>query len=300
MGGYDITPAGYAQMCHFLCSLANGKVILALEGGYNLTSISKSMTACLRVLLGEAPPPIFFKPSNKFAIETIRDVLETFSPFWPIFSLNFSLPKRGNFEQNEKLSLKQNRIEKNEKSSEEKKLQLDGASGSASGSGSDGRIPLIEKKEITLKASAADLSPNLVRTAIIYDPLMLRHRNEYEPTHIEKPERLSVTWDRLKSYGLIERCLRLESRRATKNELMMVHDEKYIDFIASSSEMNLEEIEEKISSQFDDVYLNQATFDCALLAAGSVLEAIDSLFRGDCKNAMALVRPPGKFFVLDF
>ncbi len=32
--------------------LANGKVVMALEGGYNLESISKSAAHCVRVLLG--------------------------------------------------------------------------------------------------------------------------------------------------------------------------------------------------------------------------------------------------------
>lgn len=102
-----------------------------------------------------------------------------------------------------------------------------------------------------------------------------------------------MTWRRLESHGLVERCLRLESRRATKSELLMVHDEAYIDLIASTSEMRIEEIEEKVCSQFDDVYMNRQTYDCALIAAGCVLQAVDSLFRGDCDNAMALVRPPG-------
>ena len=36
--------------------LRGGRVVLALEGGYDLEAISKSAAACLRVLLGEAPP----------------------------------------------------------------------------------------------------------------------------------------------------------------------------------------------------------------------------------------------------
>ena len=56
LGGCDLTPAGYAQMTHRLLSLAGGKVVVVLEGGYNLRSISRSMEAVVRVLLGEAPP----------------------------------------------------------------------------------------------------------------------------------------------------------------------------------------------------------------------------------------------------
>jgi histone deacetylase 6 len=41
-----------------LATLAQGRLVLALEGGYDLEAISKSAAACLRVLLGEAPPAI--------------------------------------------------------------------------------------------------------------------------------------------------------------------------------------------------------------------------------------------------
>ena len=56
LGGCDVTPAGYGQMLHQLNSLANGKIIVVLEGGYNLRSIAASTVACLNVLVGGSPP----------------------------------------------------------------------------------------------------------------------------------------------------------------------------------------------------------------------------------------------------
>jgi histone deacetylase 6 len=58
LGAMRLTPAGYAQMTARLATLAQGRLVLALEGGYDLEAISKSAAACLRVLLGEAPPAI--------------------------------------------------------------------------------------------------------------------------------------------------------------------------------------------------------------------------------------------------
>ncbi|KJE94768.1 hypothetical protein, variant [Capsaspora owczarzaki ATCC 30864] len=58
IGNYKVTPAGFARMTAWLKELAGGKVILALEGGYDLNSLSTCATACIRVLLGEQPPPI--------------------------------------------------------------------------------------------------------------------------------------------------------------------------------------------------------------------------------------------------
>ena len=44
----NVTPEGYAHLTYLLSGLAGGKIIVALEGGYNLTSISESMAACVR------------------------------------------------------------------------------------------------------------------------------------------------------------------------------------------------------------------------------------------------------------
>ena len=43
-------------MTQQLMGLASGKVVVALEGGYNLQSISRSAEAVCRTLLGEAVP----------------------------------------------------------------------------------------------------------------------------------------------------------------------------------------------------------------------------------------------------
>ena len=63
LGGCRITPPAYDHMTRELQTLAGGKVIVALEGGYNLVSISKSMAACANALLeGDAPPKERLEP----------------------------------------------------------------------------------------------------------------------------------------------------------------------------------------------------------------------------------------------
>jgi histone deacetylase 6 len=64
LGRFNITPAGFGQMTKMLSNLANGNMILALEGGYNLTSITESMSSCISILLGDtcySIPPIVAK-----------------------------------------------------------------------------------------------------------------------------------------------------------------------------------------------------------------------------------------------
>merc|ERR1711949_5934 len=56
LGGYKVTPAMYGHMTHQLAALAGGRVVVALEGGYNLGSISECAPACARALLGDPLP----------------------------------------------------------------------------------------------------------------------------------------------------------------------------------------------------------------------------------------------------
>jgi len=55
LGECFVSPAGFAHMTHMLKSVANGKMALVLEGGYNLRTIGRSLAACAEVLLGSPP-----------------------------------------------------------------------------------------------------------------------------------------------------------------------------------------------------------------------------------------------------
>ncbi|PHT47636.1 Histone deacetylase 5 [Capsicum baccatum] len=51
LGGCRVSPYGYAVMLNKLLVFARGKIVMALEGGYNLDSIANSVQACIEVLL---------------------------------------------------------------------------------------------------------------------------------------------------------------------------------------------------------------------------------------------------------
>lgn len=58
LGGYQVTPACFGYMTKKLMSLADGKVVLALEGGYDLQSLCDCAEVCLRALLNKQVPPL--------------------------------------------------------------------------------------------------------------------------------------------------------------------------------------------------------------------------------------------------
>ncbi len=84
LGEMRVTPEGFAAMTARLRSLAGGRLVLALEGGYNLGAISASAASCLGVLLSEdalrEPRVGAILPA---AERVLAEVLQEQVPFWP-------------------------------------------------------------------------------------------------------------------------------------------------------------------------------------------------------------------------
>lgn len=81
-------------MTQFLRGLAAGRVVLCLEGGYNVTSISYAMTMCTKALLGDPiPHPVDPKaPCHWSAVESITDVIKTHQKYWKSLKFYVALP----------------------------------------------------------------------------------------------------------------------------------------------------------------------------------------------------------------
>ncbi|KAJ5958003.1 Histone deacetylase class II [Penicillium vulpinum] len=82
LGGCFVSPACYAQMTHMLMTLANGKVAVCLEGGYNFKSISKSALAVTKTLMGEPPDRMLSSSPTDSAVAAVRRVRSIQSQYW--------------------------------------------------------------------------------------------------------------------------------------------------------------------------------------------------------------------------
>ena len=58
LGGYQVSSACFGYMTRQLMKLAGGRVIMALEGGYDLPAICDASYECVRALLGDEPLPM--------------------------------------------------------------------------------------------------------------------------------------------------------------------------------------------------------------------------------------------------
>ncbi|XP_073184381.1 polyamine deacetylase HDAC10 isoform X5 [Lepidochelys kempii] len=131
-------------------------------------------------------------------------------------------------------------------------------------------------------------------TALIYDDEMTSYKLLWDNPEcdIEVPERLLSSYEQLKRYHLLERCVHVPVREGTEEEIMLVHSSEYLEVVKSTQTMNEEELR-RVSGNYDAVYFHPNTYRCAKLAVGATLQLVDSVMSGKVCNGMALVRPPG-------
>ncbi|MCX7770551.1 MAG: histone deacetylase [Proteobacteria bacterium] len=120
-----------------------------------------------------------------------------------------------------------------------------------------------------------------MKVCLIYDDIFLQHH--MPPFHPESVDRLKAILEAIKNSKNIEGSIEwLKPRKATKQEVTLVHDEYYYDFIMNS----------KVGYLDSDTYLSEGTKEAALYAVGAVLTAIESITE-ERKRFFCLVRPPG-------
>ncbi|XP_026812396.1 histone deacetylase 6-like [Rhopalosiphum maidis] len=129
-------------------------------------------------------------------------------------------------------------------------------------------------------------------TGVIYDNNFTTHKCLWDEYYSENPQRYTSVLERCNSLGLIDRCIKISSRQATKEELLSKHTAEHIDLLESTEHYNDEELEE-LSSRYDSIYLHHSTYKQSLLAAGSSIELVKAVVDGRVQNGMAFVRPPG-------
>jgi histone deacetylase 6 len=77
-----VTSEGFAQMTHMLKSLANGKVVMVLEGGYNSRTVSDAVHKCTKALLGDPLDAIKCKFTSEGTPQLVEKVRRIVSPYY--------------------------------------------------------------------------------------------------------------------------------------------------------------------------------------------------------------------------
>ncbi|XP_070583794.1 histone deacetylase 5 isoform X3 [Erythrolamprus reginae] len=86
LGGYSVTAKCFGHLTKQLMDLADGRVVLALEGGHDLTAICDASEACVSALLGleleQLNQALLQQKPNSNAIATLENVIEIQSKHW--------------------------------------------------------------------------------------------------------------------------------------------------------------------------------------------------------------------------
>jgi acetoin utilization deacetylase AcuC-like enzyme len=119
-------------------------------------------------------------------------------------------------------------------------------------------------------------------TAVVED---LRYRAHRGPGgHPERPERLAAVHDAVAACsGPIER---LAPREATEEELLRVHSRGHVEGVADAARQAPRYLD-------PDTYVSPESYEVARLAAGACVDLARRVARGDLRNGLAAVRPPG-------
>ncbi|KAF2347987.1 Histone deacetylase domain, partial [Trinorchestia longiramus] len=150
-------------------------------------------------------------------------------------------------------------------------------------------IPLFDPME----KSRASLMKRRGETGVVFDMQMAEPHCLWDSEYPECPERYTSVINRCTELGLLERCVRVPARAATRQEILSQHSEALHELVKSSeTETDVEKLEE-ISSRYNSIYLHPKTSAMAELAAGSCVDLVTAVVEGRVHNGMAIVRPPG-------
>lgn len=137
---------------------------------------------------------------------------------------------------------------------------------------------------------------------------MLKHINLFEKGHPEQPERIRSIYKMHQDYKLLERMLCLPSRRATPEEVSLVHSLSHVELIRkmgdkkqkkhlTKADRNVEDEDYnhllKMSTNYNSVYFHPNTYESATMATGCALQVVDSVLKGESRCGVCIVRPPG-------
>ncbi|XP_070765769.1 histone deacetylase 6 [Enoplosus armatus] len=249
-GEMCVSPQCFHVLTHMLMTLAEGRLVLALEGGYNLQSTAQGAAACVRALLGGSCPPLTppTAPSDS-ALQSISQTVSALYPHWASLQTLEGGPLAG------------------------------------------GSVIRATTNEQSTKQNGPGPSV-ATTTGLVYDERMMEHLNMWDRHHPEQPQRIFKIFSKHQQLGLVDRCQRIPARLATEDELSRCHSAQHIKQMKATAVMKPRDLH-KLGNEFNSIFINNQSFQSALLAAGGCFNTVERILTGQVSNGVAIVRPPG-------
>ena len=124
-----------------------------------------------------------------------------------------------------------------------------------------------------------------MQLALLNHPSCAQH--DLGPWHPEQPKRIAAIENELEREGLSGKLLQLEARLAKRAELERIHPANYLDTLINAVP------DSGINWLDPDTGVGPHSWQAALHAAGSGIQAVDDILSGKYQRAFCNVRPPG-------
>ncbi|XP_040173259.1 histone deacetylase 6 isoform X2 [Anopheles arabiensis] len=176
------------------------------------------------------------------------------------------------------------------------KLRMSATSQNGTGAGGDQRrssdFTEVQLKDIFQNAQSG---ARTVRgpTGILYDERFALHRCLWDTNYPECPERYLRVMERFTIGQLVDRCQFIAPRPATRAELLTKHTAEQIELLAQTHGSQDEPELERLSSHYDAIFIHPTSYETSVLAVGSTIQLVESVWSGTVQNGMAILRPPG-------
>jgi acetoin utilization deacetylase AcuC-like enzyme len=105
--------------------------------------------------------------------------------------------------------------------------------------------------------------------------------------HPERADRLRAI-EKALAHERFQNLHHVEAPRATREQIVRAHPERYFDFIEKSQPR-----QDLVSLDGGDTIMSPGSWEAALRAAGAGIQAVDEVMQGLASNALCGVRPPG-------
>ncbi|KYO28252.1 erythroid transcription factor [Alligator mississippiensis] len=92
-------------------------------------------------------------------------------------------------------------------------------------------------------------------TGLAYDKELTSFHCLWDKSFPECPARLTSIWTKLVEDGLVERCVPVQARLATEEEILLVHSPQFLALMASTADMEEGKLR-ALSDTYDSVYLH--------------------------------------------
>ncbi|KAJ8923637.1 hypothetical protein NQ315_010217 [Exocentrus adspersus] len=271
-----VTPHFYGHLITLLSGLANGKLVVLLEGGYFKESLAEG-DVCYPATI-ESNPTV--DPALQKVINSVKYMLRD---YWKCFKTEelFEYPRDGNMEIDE--------LEEYVTCLEYKHVPRETNVYETADC-----YPVQSKEDVEkFTAMITELRTVYAQSrrcnnavGYVYDDSLLSHKPTSETGKCppERPERLIEIMMRFKEFGLNNRCRPINiSRFDQKGWLEKVHSAEYIQNI-----LNRVNITEKV-----DWYFNSHTAEAILNCISYILSLAQSISNDDVRAGIAIIRPPG-------